>query len=106
MDAGLLRNRITIQRKGAATDAWGQPLPESWEDVAMVWANIRHQSGSESIKSDKPTSEVRASIRIRWRGGIDAGMRVLHGSMVYSIEAVLPDAVGRVHVDLVCRQVT
>ena len=105
MDAGLLRNRITIQRKGDATDAWGQPLPESWEDVVTVWANIRHQSGSESIKSDKPTSEVRASIRIRWRTGIDAGMRVLHGADVYQVEAVLPDAVGRVHVDLVCKRV-
>ena len=105
MDAGLLRNRVTIQRRGAGENGWGEPDPDSWTDVVTVWANIRHQSGSESIKSDKPTSEVRASIRIRWRTGIDAGMRVVHGATVYGIEAVLPDVVGREHVDLVCKQV-
>lgn len=105
MRSGSLNSRIKIQKKGGVTNSWGEPDPDSWTDVVTVWANIRHQSGSESIKSDKPTSEVRASIRIRWRTGIDAGMRVLHGSTVYSIDAVLPDAVGRVHLDLVCRQV-
>lgn len=105
MRVGSLNSRIKIQKRGGVTNSWGEPDPDSWTDVVTVWANIRNQSGSESIKSDKPTSEVRASIRIRWRTGIDAGMRVLHGSTVYSIEAVLPDAVGRVHLDLVCRQV-
>lgn len=102
MRAGELRDRITIQRKTAAADAWGTPEPQGWEDHAKVWANVRHQSGSESIRAGADTSIVRASIRIRWRTGIDAGMRVLHAGQVYDIEAVLPGA-GRQHVDLVCR---
>jgi SPP1 family predicted phage head-tail adaptor len=106
MQAGALRHRITIQKKGGGTNSWGEPDPDSWTDVVTVWANIRHQSGAESIKSDKPTSEVRASIRIRWRTGIDAGMRVVHGSNKYDIRAVLPDEVSRVHVDLVCELVS
>jgi SPP1 family predicted phage head-tail adaptor len=106
MQAGALRHRITIQKKGGGTNSWGEPDPDSWTDVVTVWANIRHQSGAESIKSDKPTSEVRASIRIRWRTGIDAGLRVVHGSKKYDIRAVLPDEVSRVHVDLVCELVS
>ena len=102
MRAGELRDRITIQRKTAAADAWGTPEPQGWEDVAKVWSNVRHQSGSESIRAGADTSIVRASIRIRWRTGIDAGMRVLHAGQVFDIEAVLP-GVGRQHVDLVCR---
>lgn len=102
MQAGSLNSKITIQRKTAAADAWGTPEPQGWEDVAKVWSNVRHQSGSESIRAGADVSIVRASIRIRWRTGIDAGMRVLHVGQVYDIEAVLP-GVGRQHVDLVCR---
>lgn len=102
MQAGRLDTRITIQRKTGGTDAWGAPLPEAWEDYASVWANVRHLSGSESIKAGADVSIVRASIRIRSIPGIDAGMRVVHGAQVYDIEAVLPGA-GRQHVDLVCK---
>lgn len=102
MRAGQLRHRITIQRPTGAQDAWGTPEPQGWEDVAKVWSNVRHLSGSESIRAGADVSIVRASIRIRWRTGIDAGMRVLHAGQVFDIEAVLP-GVGRQHVDLVCR---
>lgn len=102
--AGELRDRITIQRKTGGKDAWSSPLPESWEDVAKLWSNVRHLSGSESIKADADTSTVKASIRIRWRTGIDAGMRVLYGGQVYDIEAVLPGT-GLKYVDLACLRV-
>ena len=102
MQAGSLNSKITIQRKTAAADAWGTPEPQGWEDVAKAWSNVRYLSGSESIRAGADVSIVRASIRIRWRTGIDVGMRVLHIGQVYDIEAVLP-GVGRQHVDLVCR---
>lgn len=102
MQAGQLRDRINIQRRTGATDQWGTPLPDNWEFFTAAWANIRYQSGSESIKAGADVSIVRASIRIRSIPGIDAGMRVVHAGQVYDIEAVLP-GVGRQHVDLVCR---
>ncbi|AGW94602.1 hypothetical protein N234_31640 [Ralstonia pickettii DTP0602] len=94
-------NRVTIQRRATGQDEIGQPV-ETWADVSTVWANIRHTSGMEAIKAGADVSIVRASIRIRWRTGIDAGMRVVHGATVYDIKAVLADEVGRKHVDLVC----
>ena len=42
MRAGELRHRITIRKRGGGKDAFGQPLPNDWVDVASVWANIRH----------------------------------------------------------------
>lgn len=90
MQAGQLRDRITIQRKTGGTDAWGAPLPEAWEDYATIWANVRHLSGTESIKAGADVSVVSASIRIRWRQDVTAGMRVVAGAAVYDIEAVLP----------------
>ena len=76
-------------------------MPEAWEDYATVWANVRHVSGREMIRADADVSKVKASIRIRWRCGIDAGMRVLIGQAVYLVDAVLPDMQKREHVDIV-----
>lgn len=71
----------------------------------MVWASIRHLSGVESIKADATVSTVKASIRIRWRPGLNAGMRVVHGLRVYNVTAVMPDVGGREYVDLVAEVV-
>lgn len=104
MQAGRLDSRIALMQRGNTVDELGQPV-ESWSDLATVWASIRHLSGVEAIKADAVTSTVKASIRIRYRTGLNAGMRVVHGAQVYSIEAVMPDVGGREFVDLVCEAV-
>ena len=99
-----MNRRCQLQSPSQSVDELGQPIP-GWTDVAMVWASIRHLSGVEAIKADATVSTVKASIRIRWRPGLNAGMRVVHDAQVYSIEAVLPDAGGREFVDLVAEVV-
>ena len=105
MQPGRLDTRITIQRKTGGTDACGTPLPEAWQDYATVWANVRHLSGVESIKAGADVSVVSASIRIRWRHDVTAGMRVVAGASVYDIEAVLPGP-RREYVDLQAKRVS
>jgi len=97
-----LNRRVTIEKKGQGTDDYGQPLPDVWEPLATVWASIKNLSGLGAIKADAAVSTVKTSIRIRWRTDVTAGMRVVHGTTVYDVQAVLPDAAGRVYVDLVC----
>jgi len=104
--AGSLNRRITIQRKGAGTDDWGTPLPDAWDDVGKAWASIRNLSGLGAIKADAQAAVVKTSIRIRYRADVTAGMRVLHGTTVYDVKAVLPDEARREYVDLVCEVVT
>ncbi|NMF98390.2 phage head closure protein [Aromatoleum toluolicum] len=109
MDSRRLNRKVTIQRQTAEQDAAGQPLT-TWGNLiasgdGKVWANILHLSGSESIKANADASTVRASIRIRYRTDVDAGMRVMHGAVVYDIKAALPDEVRREYVDLVCEAV-
>lgn len=103
MRAGRLNQRITIQSRSATRDALGQPV-ETWSDVASLWADIRFPSGMEVVKGGAEVSIVKASIRIRYRTDIDAGMRVEHGSNTYDVKAVLPDVAGRQHLDLVCER--
>lgn len=99
--AGSLNSRIKLQAPGQTNDEIGQPVA-GWTDVAEVWANIRYLSGTETLKSDAPVSVARASIRIRRRAGLVANMRVLHGSTVFDVRAVLPNAAGNEFVDLAC----
>lgn len=104
MEAGKLNRRVTVKELSDSQDAAGQPV-QTWADVATVWAHIRHLSGVESIKADADTSVVKASVRIRRMAGVDAGMRVYHGSTVYEIKAVLPDEESRERLDLACEVV-
>ena len=55
----------------------------------------------ETVKSGVEVSVVKASIRIRRRTDVTAGMRVLCDGKVYDIRAVLDDVSGRVFTDLV-----
>lgn len=104
MDIGKLNKRITIQQQSTTYDAVGQ-LVESWSTFATVWANIKHKSGAETIKSDAIASTVQASMRIRYKQGVSAGMRVLYKDAQYDVLAVLPHVDDNRYVDLVCRLV-
>jgi head-tail adaptor len=97
--AGRLRDHVVIERRESAVDAIGQPV-ETWATVATVWADIRHP---EAIKADAPTEVVRASIRIDELAGLDSGMRVMHGTTVYAIKAIMP--VWPTMMDLACERV-
>lgn len=101
--AGKLDKRIRIEQRGDTVDAVGQPV-ESWSLVAEVWANIRYPSGLSAIKAGADVSLVKASIRIRYRAGLDAGMRVTQGSDIFDIKAVLPNRAEGC-IDLVCELV-
>jgi SPP1 family predicted phage head-tail adaptor len=63
------------------------------------------KSRLESIKAGASVSVVQASIRVRYRAGITAGMRVVHNLVAYQITAVQPDVGGREFVDLVAEVV-
>lgn len=104
MQAGRLNRRCTLQAPGTTQDELGQPIP-GWTDVATVWADIRMKSGLEAIKAGATVSVVQASIRVRYRAGITAGMRVVHNLQAFNITAVLPDVGGREYVDLIAEVV-
>lgn len=101
LDSRSLDQRVTIQVQSTSQDGAGQPVP-AWTTLAQAWASILHKTGSETIKADQDTSTVQASVRIRSRSDVTAGMRVVHGSAIYEIRAVLPNARRAFFIDLVC----
>ena len=103
MRAGRLRSRVTIQQRTDAQNEIGELVP-TWSTLAAVWADVVHNSGLETIKAGASASVVKASIRIRYRADVKPEMRVVKGSDVYGIDAVLHDQ-GREYCDLVCELV-
>ncbi|WP_035061023.1 phage head closure protein [Andreprevotia chitinilytica] len=101
MRAGKLNKRITLQRRSAGKDEYGAPL-NRWESLTPIWADIRFTSGKEAIAAGAEASTAAASIRIRYRTGITAAMRVVYGTMILNIKAVLPDLARKEYLDLVC----
>lgn len=103
---GKRRHLVEIQQRGTGKDAWGTALPDDWVKVSAPWADILYPNGSEAVSADAVKAVTKVSIRIGYRTGITPAMRVKHGTLIYRILAVLPDARGRQHVDLACELAT
>lgn len=106
MQAGKLNRRVLIQYLGDGQDELGQPV-QTWLNLVQtgdgkIWANVRFQTGSESNRADQPVSVAKASIRIRRRTDVTAGMRVVLDSTIFDIRAVLQDEESRERLDLAC----
>ena len=103
IQAGRFRHRVTIQKRTTGRDSAGG-IVESWTDfLTGVPAVVEPASGREFFLARQIASTVDTSITIRWRPGISETMRVLHGSDVYDITAVLPDGdSGRKTISMMC----
>lgn len=78
MRAGLLRHKVTIQRAVDVQTGSGavETVYENW--LVDVWAEVLPLSPRELIAARAVQSEITAKVRIRYRPGLDARMRVYH----------------------------
>lgn len=101
MRIGSLDRPIQLQRLVRTQDETGAEN-EAWATFVSTFANIKHLSGLETVRSEVPISVVKASIRIRLRDDVDATCRVLYRGTIYDIKAVMPDLESREYLDLAC----
>ncbi len=100
-----LRHRITIEQLTVTRDAIGGVM-ETWSALHQnVPAEIVPLSGREFIAAQSTQSSVSLRITVRYLAGLTPLMRVVHGSNVYNVEAVLPDPSMRRHMTLMCSTV-
>lgn len=103
MRAGKLRHRVKLQAFTTTVDPDTGYRDKAWTDVATLWAEVAPLSGREFLAAAATQSKVTARITIRHRAGVTNNHRILHGSTIYNIEAVLPDAnSGKEHLTLMC----
>lgn len=105
MNPGDLRHRITIQYEKETMDEYNTPTV-GWGDYATVWAAIEPLRGREYLLSKNVTPELTVRIRIRYREGLDHGMRVKYGARVFKIESPPIDVDERhEEIHLMCSEV-
>jgi SPP1 family predicted phage head-tail adaptor len=88
MQAGKLRNYVTIQKSTETQDA-NLELVLAWATFANVWASIEPLIGREFWSARQTVSEVTGKIRTRYIDGIIPKMQVIDGIKTYEIEAVI-----------------
>ncbi|MBD1229127.1 phage head closure protein [Xenorhabdus griffiniae] len=102
MQAGRLRHRITLQNFTQIKLPSGQRRQE-WQDVATVWAEVRHISGRELLASGANLSETTVRVWLRYRADVTSAFRMVFRGQVYDIQAVIPDP-KRTQLELLCKQ--
>lgn len=88
--SGNLRERVTLQSPQSVRDAIGGQSPPTWNYEADVFAAIDAISGKEANVASQLEAVTSLSVVIRPRSDVLSTWRVLWGTRVLSIEAVLP----------------
>lgn len=91
MSAGKLDRRVTVQRRSATTDGYGQESG-SWVDIATVWANVRPIGGREKLRAMAYESTLTHTVMVRYRSdflpAIEAdAWRIKYGSRFFQVTA-------------------
>lgn len=86
--AGGMRQRIRIEQPVLTADGLGGST-RSWEEVTTVWAEIVSGRGDERYAAGQLTSQATHRIRLRWRDDITSAMRVVFGTRIFAIRAVI-----------------
>ncbi len=85
---GALRARIIIERENPAGHDGGSYDP-NWTQVANLWAQIEPVTGRVVRQGERRESHVTHRITLRYRTDISAGMRIVWGTKLLTIQAVL-----------------
>lgn len=86
------RQRLMLESPVLTADQAGGAT-ESFITVAAIWADVRWLSGDERRSAGRPEQAARYQITFRWRGGVNAGMRLTGPGQVFSIVSI-GDPVG------------
>ncbi|KFE51130.1 phage head closure protein [Pseudomonas syringae] len=85
MKLGKLRHLVTIEKNEPVQDQQTGEMTSAWVRFARVYASIEPLSTREFVEAKAVQGEYTARIQIRYRAGVLATMRVLHGETIYSI---------------------
>lgn len=91
MRAGALRHRVRIEQPSDTRDAGGG-FTRVWQLLDVVYAEIASEDGGEPQEADSLTSTQRHQVRIRYRTGVTASMRLVFRDRTFRVLSVVdPD---------------
>jgi len=102
IDAGQLRERITIQRANESRNRLGETT-YTYETFAEVWASVNGVTAREFLLANTQQTEITHRIRMRYLSGLTNQMRVLWRGRTLQIISVLEHENRSVH-ELICTE--
>lgn len=104
MRAGKLRRRITLERLEQVPDGGGG-YTETWVALATLWAAVEPLRGNERFQAQQVSNTLTHKVTIRYRAGVTPKMRIVYGSHVFAIEAVIDPEERHERLELLCSEV-
>ena len=92
MQAGRMRERVTVRNPVVTTDASGQAAYSYTgliSQTATVWASVRNVSQTKSTTGDvQPSGTEQYEVRIRYRADVDYDTRLDWGSQYLQVTGI------------------
>jgi len=88
MDAGKLRERVTVQIASGTTNALGETVL-AWANSSAVWASVEGVSAREALISGQQETTVSHRVRLRYLPGLTQNMRFSWRSRTLDIVSLL-----------------
>lgn len=84
----MLRHLVTLQRQSSSQDSVGQLL-ETWSEIGKEWVDIQPVNGREYFNASGERAEVTHKVRMRYGRTIAPRDRIVYGSRIFNIKAVM-----------------
>jgi SPP1 family predicted phage head-tail adaptor len=105
MRSGTLRHVIDIQDAAETPDGMGG-FTTSYSDIySGLRASIWPLSASEHISNDKIELSITHRIRVRYRSGIKADMKVVFGSREFNIKSIINSEMRNIMLEMLCEEI-
>jgi SPP1 family predicted phage head-tail adaptor len=104
IDAGRLRERVTVQTPSGNVNALGESVL-TWSDSTAVWASVEGVSAREALAAGQQDVTITHKVRLRHLTGLTQQMRFAWRSRTLNIISLLEYDNRSEHV-AICEEVT
>jgi len=105
MDAGELRERVTVLAPTETRSRMGEVVLAYDTTFATVWASVDGVSAREYLLSGQQQVDISHRVRMRYLAGLTQSMRILWLGRTLEIISVLERENRTIH-ELICQEVT
>jgi SPP1 family predicted phage head-tail adaptor len=102
MDAGTLRERVTVQQATESRNRLGESVLE-WATFADVWANVQGVSAREFLLAGQQQVELSHRVKMRYLTGLTSKMRLSWRGRTLEIISILEHENRSIH-ELICQE--
>lgn len=102
IDAGKLRERVTVQIASGTTNALGETVL-TWANSTAVWASVEGVSASEALAAGQQEVSITHRVRLRYLPGLTQNMRFAWRNRTLDIVSLLDRDNRTIH-EVICTE--